>query len=163
MYFTGLLWAVGEHLMQPLYIEKPHDISYLRWQFTCPFNLHNKPKVNVGHFLHFGNMKIGVREIERFSLDDMHSQEQRCWSLDPGLSRLDRILSFQLGDSQPCRGNMKIVKFEKACSFFDFILWKKKHVISYHWLYLLYNLIQDVGLGRERMIYFYTKRAWFRK
>ena len=35
--------------------------------------------------------------------------------------RLDRILSFQLGDSQPCRGKMKIVKFEKACGFFDFM------------------------------------------
>ena len=74
--------------------------------------------------------------------------------------RLDKILSFQLGDSLPRRGKMKTVKSEKACCFFDFILWKKKkHVISYRWLYPLYNLILDVGLVRERMIYFYTKRA----
>ena len=59
--------------MQRLYIEKPRDISYLRWQFPRPFNLHNKPKVNVGHSLHFGNMKIGVREVGRLSLDDTHS------------------------------------------------------------------------------------------
>lgn len=103
MYFTGLLWAVGElveHLTQHLYIEKPCDISYLRWQFSRPFNLNNKTKVNVGHSLHFGNMKIGVREVGSLSLDDTHSQERRCWSLDPGLSTTEAwVVSLPYGSS----------------------------------------------------------------
>lgn len=143
MYFTGLLWAVGElveHLTQPLYIEKPHDISCLIWQFTCPFNHHNKPKVSVGHFLHFENMKTGLREVGRLSLDDSRSQEWLCWKFRP------RSVHHQSLSCLPalwflCASRLKKLRdLIKSCPSSSVILchvggrWRqsslKKHVVS---------------------------------